>query len=191
VKSPGSESFCLTGTDFCFRISEWADLWQIFGIACTAILGVIGVMKILHELKRIGEQRTKERTDTETAARLKRTEFFLNQHRRLFDDPKLYEVLCLLDRDERRLADEDMWNGKRKFLTFIEEIALLVRARQIDAEVAQYMFGYYACSARDGANFNVGIDPKESFWRIFHDFCKAHDSFKKKMESDPSFVPVL
>ena len=81
----------------------------------------------------------------DTSAKLKRTEFFLDQHRRLFDDAALYSVLCLIDADKAELAKEEMWHAKRKFLTFIEEIALLVCSEQINRDVA---FGGCQASCR-------------------------------------------
>jgi hypothetical protein len=172
-------------------MSEWLVFWQIFGIICAAAVGIIGAWKVFHELERIREQRRKEQSDTATAAKLKRTEFFLSQHRRLFDDSKLYSVLCYLDSDDWHLAEKEMWDSNRKFLTFIEEIALLVRAGQIDADVAQYMFGYYACCAREGINFNVGINSREAYWRLFNEFCDQHEKFQERMEGDKSYLPSL
>lgn len=63
-----------------------------------------------------------------------------------------------------------MWDSKRKFLTFIEEIALLVNSGEIRREVAMYMFGYYACCARSGSNFSVGIALDHKYWRLFFSF---------------------
>lgn len=182
---------CFANFKLCLTMPEWLVFWQIFGIICAACVGIIGAWKVLHELQRIREQRKKEQYDTATAARLKRTEFFLSQHRRLFDDAKLYTVLCYLDSDDWRLAEKDMWDSNRKFLTFIEEIALLVKAGQVDSDVAQYMFGYYACCAREGINFNVGINSRESYWRLFNDFCDAHREFQYRIEKNPDFLPSL
>lgn len=163
--------FCIPFTDYCNLMSEWAVYWQAFGALVTAIVGGFGLWKILHELKRMNEQRQKDIADKETAAKLKRTEFFLNQHRRLFDNPELYSVLCLIDEDNELLRPKEMWDKKRKFLTFIEEIALLVDSEQIDKNVACYMFGYYARCAKEGANFAEGIDLSAEYWGLFYKFC--------------------
>ena len=128
--------------------------------------------KIIVELRRLTE-------DRQISASLKRTEFFLNQHRRLFDDPILYEVLCLLDTDDESLKDEIMWDKKRKLLTFFEEIALLVRSGQIHEEVAFYMFGYYAGRARKGQNFCVGIDLAPEHWGLFYWFVEESTNYFK------------
>lgn len=166
-------------------------MWQIFAIILTSVVGIIGVIKVYSELQRIKDQRAKESAAIELAAKLKRTEFFLSQHRRLFDDQKLFEVLCLLDSDDWKLAERSMWDSNRKFLTFIEEIELLVSAGQINSDVAQYMFGYYACCARNGPNFNAGINSRESYWRLFNRFCDSHEEFQQRIEGDKTFLPRL
>ena len=87
--------FCIWGTSKCNLMSEWAVYWQALAAMATVVFGVVGLVKIYQELRRLNEQRAKDLEDKETAARLKRTEFFLSQHRRLFDNAELYEVLCL------------------------------------------------------------------------------------------------
>lgn len=49
------------------------------------VFGTVGLYKIYQELRRLDEQRLKDLQDKEVSARLKRTEFFLAQYRRLFD----------------------------------------------------------------------------------------------------------
>lgn len=125
-------------------MSEWAVYWQALSAIATAIVGTWGIVKIRSELRRLNEQRENEKKDAERDAKLKRTEFFLEQHRRLFDNEELFEILCLIDDDSAELRKPDMADKKRKFLTFLEEMALLVQSEQIDKSVAYYMFGYYA-----------------------------------------------
>ena len=166
-------------------MSEWAVYWQAFGSITAVIVGTFGLLKIFHELKRLNEQRANDLKDTEISARLKRTEFFLDQHRRLFDDAELSSVLALIDDDNELLAPRNMWDKKRKFLTYFEEIALLVNSKQLSADVAYYMFGYYARSARDGKNFAIGIDFSESYWALFYKFAKDSEDFSAKYPSGP------
>lgn len=178
--------YCTPFFDVCRTMQEWAVYWQALGVVATVTFGVVGLYKIYHELRRLNEQREKDISDKETAARLKRTEFFLSQHRRLFDDKDLYEVLCLIDADQPRLADEDMWDKKRKLLVFFEEIALLIRSSQIDKNVALYMFGYYSLCARNGPNFKHGINPSEEHWALFYEFS---DSAKIFLNDHPNGPP--
>lgn len=181
MSAPSPSLICFLGE--CLLMSEWMAFWQIAGIAVALVGGAAGVIKIHADLKRLGEQRDKEQLDRETASKLKRIEFFLSQHRRLFDDKSLYDVLCLLDDDNEKLAEKEMWDKNRKFLTFIEEISFLIGAEQINADVSYYMFGYYACQARDGKNFNVGIRSDEEHWRAFQIFCADSEKFFSSFDS--------
>ncbi|MBC3864233.1 hypothetical protein H8K32_19190 [Undibacterium jejuense] len=166
-------------------MAEWAVYWQSAGVIATTIFGIVGLLKIYQELKRLNEQREKDISDKETAAKLKRTEFFLAQHRRLFDDKDLYSVLCLIDADSPKLAEEEMWDQKRKLLAFLEEIALLVSSNQINKDVALYMFGYYAICAQEGKNFRVGIDLSRKYWELLYRFVDDAKIYLKNNENGP------
>ena len=171
--------FCIPSTGLCRTMAEWGIFWQALGVIAALVFGLFGLYKIFFELRRLNEQREKDRHDKETSATLKRTEFFLNQHRRLFDDPTLNSVLELLDDDNVVLAKREMWDAKRKFLTFIEEIALLVRTDQIKKDVALYMFGYYARCAL-GHNFMTGINATPEHWRLFYWFAREAEKFSEQ-----------
>lgn len=177
--------FCAAGTDVCNQMSEWAVYWQAVGSIATVVFGIVGLWKIYQELRRLNEQRRKELEDKDTSAQLKRTEFFLNQHRRLFDNPELFEVLCLVDEDNDALAEKSMWDKKRKFLTFFEEIALLVEAKQIKEHVAYYMFGYYARCAVEGRNFQEGIDLSQEYWGLLYRFVQAAKKYSEEYQDAP------
>lgn len=177
--------FCSPFIDQCNLMSEWAVYWQAAGVIFTALVGLVGLYKIYQELKRMNEQRAKDLTDKETSAKLKRTEFFLSQHRRLFDNPELYSVLTLIDNDDEKLLPEDMWDKKRKFLTFLEEIALLVESDQINKDVACYMFGYYARCVKEGKNFAEGIDLSKEYWGLFYKFCDYAEEYSQKHPDGP------
>lgn len=162
----------------CMLMSEWAAHWQAVGVVLTVAIGLGGGIKLLFELQRIRKQR-------EHDIALKRTEFFLAQHRRLFDDPDLGEILSYLDGDTEDLKEEETWEKCRKFLIFIEEIELLIRSNMLNPEAAYYMFGYYAKCARDGKNFNTGINASDIHWKLFQDFCKKSDDYFKKNKNGP------
>lgn len=152
------------------KMSEWKDFWQTAGIIASIVIGIFGAAKIFVELRRIKEQRAKEISDQAAAGLLKRADFLLTQHRRLFDNSDLYEILCLIDSDNPCLKEQDMWDKKRKFLTFFEEIELLIQSNLVDRNVAYYMFGYYAYTAHDGVNFQEGIDLLPAYWALFFNF---------------------
>jgi hypothetical protein len=170
-------TYCITFTDLCRPMADWGIYWQAIGVIAATLFGTFGLIKIISELKQISEKQEHENRDRERAAKLSRTEFFLSQHRRLFDNEDLYDVLCLLDGDEEELTDEGMPDKKRKFLTFIEEMALLVNSGQINREVAFYMFGYYAICARNGVNFAAGMDMSLQHWSLFFDFANNAEVF--------------
>ncbi|WP_232251023.1 hypothetical protein [Janthinobacterium sp. 1_2014MBL_MicDiv] len=178
--------YCLASTSICRTMVEWGVHWQIINVIFVIIIGIIGIYKIYHELQRLVDQRNNELDSKLTSAKLKRTEFFLNQHRRLFDNSELYSILCLIDDDSIKLIEPGMADKKRKFLTFLEEIALLVRSGQIDPDVAYYMFGYYATCALSGSNFAEGIDTSKKYWGLLYEFST---NSKFYLEQNPDGPP--
>jgi len=184
-KSSDPSLFCNKLLDQCNLMSEWGVMWQAASVIVTAIVAAFGIYKIWHELRRLNEQREKDAHDKETASLLKRVEFFLAQHRRLFDNEELYEVLCLVDADDVKLAAPDMADKKRKFATFIEEIALLVNTKQIDSAVAYYMFGYYARAARFGTNFAADFEFTEEHWGLLFKFAEEAGAFAEAHPHGP------
>jgi len=179
------DKYCLAHAHICLSIQEWGVCWQALGVISAVVFGTFGLFKVFHELRRLNEQREKEIHDKETSARLKRTEFFLSLHRRLFDDKDLYAVLKLIDGDDPRLREEDMWDSKRKLLVFFEEIALLIRSKQIDKDVALYMFGYYSLCAKNGTNFLTGIDVQREYWALFFEFSDDAERFSDNHKNGP------
>lgn len=170
--------------DICYRAEYWTFFWAAVQSLLVGITAIIGIPKIYIEIKSLKQAREAENQQ-------KRTEFFLDQHRRLFDDTNLYAILKLIDGDDEELAATDNWDDKRKYLTFIEEIELLIRANKIAAPVAYYMFGYYAIKARDGKNFCEGIDLSETYWGLFFSFCKNAETYLSIIESDPAQLDNL
>lgn len=156
-------------------MADWGVYWQAASVVCAIIVAVFGVIKIVKELKKFSD-------DREMASTLKRTEFFLSQHRRLFDNDKLYEVLSFIDGDEEQLSSVEMADKKRMFLTFLEEIALLVKSGQIKPEVAYYMFGYYANCVVGKPNFGKNINSDREHWAILYDFAEKAKEFMEKKD---------
>lgn len=101
----------------------------------------------------------------------------------------------LIDDDNAELAKPEMWDKKRKFMTFLEEIALLVRSEQIDREVAFYMFGYYATCVKkglnEGGNFTIGIDTSPEHWGLLFGFTADSEAYAQKNPSGPSLAISL
>jgi len=164
--------------DRCLQFSEWAVVWQAAGIVLGLIGAAFAALKFFNELKNLRKQRDAE-------ASLKRAEFFVSQHWRLFDNVDLASVLSHLDDDNEILSQREFWDKNRKFLTFIEEIELLISSDKLDAEASYYMFGYYAICARDGTNFNIGINSSSEYWRLFHNFCNKAEKYLQENSNGP------
>ncbi len=167
--------------DKCMTMAEWGVNWQVIGILIALLTMVGSSWKILKELAALRSQRAND-------SLLKRTEFFLAQHRLIFDDPVLYEVLQYVDGDGEELRNFHMWDKKRKFLTFIEEISLLSSSNLINPSIAYYMFGYYAICARKGENFMFGIDVNPVHWLAFYDFCEKSEMYLKLNEKIQNLI---
>ena len=86
-------------------MAEWSYTWQSFGIWVTLIIGVATVIKIWLDVNSNRQQKI-------DADRLDRTKFLLEQHRRLFDDQDLKDVLQHLDGDDEDLAQFHFWKKK-------------------------------------------------------------------------------
>jgi hypothetical protein len=182
VTTPVATQYCLPFISWCFTISEWREIATIIATVVTVPGALFAAYKTYQEIKKGRVQREKDQ-------QLKRTEFTLAQHRRLFDDPTLYSVLSLIDGDDPKLKDAAMWDAKRKFITFFEEIELLVSSGNISENVAYYMFGYYAKRALEGDNFKIGIELRPEYWGLFFKFTADADEYLKK-EFDPKKISI-
>ena len=173
----GTQEYCTIVGGICAPLADWKDWTSIAGTIATILIGAIGLGKVFLEISRLRAQKQKEIDERDRAALLKRTEFFLGQHRRLFDTPDLFEILCLIDGvDAHKLANNNMWDKKRKFLTFFEEMALLVNNKMLDEHVADYMFSYYAKTAWENEFFREGIDPSAEHWGLLFDYITRSES---------------
>lgn len=180
------DTYCfIFKTWHCESIEYWTLIWQAVGIIVTIIVGTIGAYKIYQELHESNRQKLLHNENKKISDQLQRTEFFLTQHRRLFDNVDLYSVLCYIDDDNIFLSMPFMADKKRKFLTFFEEIALLVKSGQIDSNVAYYMFGYYAEKAIAGKNFSKDIDVCVEYWGLLFEFVEGYRVYKINNQSGP------
>lgn len=171
-------------TDLCYPAEYWSFFWSAIQAVLVCITALIGIPKIYFEIKSLKEAREAENEQ-------KRTEFFLDQHRRLFDDNQLYAILKMIDGDDPQLANTENWDDKRKYITFMEEIELLIRAKKINPAVAYYMFGYYAIKARDGENFCTGIELSKTYWGLFFSFCENSESYLSVLDTNPEALNEL
>ena len=152
------------------------------------IIGVPGALfaayKTYIELKRTREQRVIDIEQRAQEAQRRRAEFTLAQHRRLFDDPVLFSVLKKLDDNHPDLATDGMWDAKRKFLTFFEELYLLIQSGLVDRNTAFYVFAYYAVFAKTCSNFNVRIEYRPEYWGLYLLFADEAEKYLQEFSSD-------
>ena len=190
-------------------LTDWKELASIVG-TLVAVPGVLfAAYKTWREVQRINEQRDQEERKRAWEAeqsriqrqaeleqrqkehQLRRTEFTLAQHRRLFDDADLRMVLRYIDGDQSQLAEKEIIQAKRKFLTFFEELVLLRNSGYVSQPVALYMFGYYAYAAHNGPNFRVGIGYHREHWGLFMSFAEEAAEFLAKKEPPDSHKLAL
>ncbi|MDD2178067.1 hypothetical protein OIN59_11540 [Acidovorax sp. D2M1] len=158
--------------DKCMTMAEWSATWQSLGILITLSVAIGALIKYFMD-------KSVARKQAEKSHKLERVKFFLDQHRRLFDDPDLKIVLQYLDGDDPRLAEEECWEKNRKFAVFIEEVELLIRSEMLNSDACQYMFGYYANCAFKGKNFRQGMNFDEDHWTLFSEFARNYEQFSK------------
>jgi hypothetical protein len=169
--------YCLSNASYCLSLSDWKDVASILGTTIAVPSVLFAAYKTYKEVQRSREQRQSELEQKTRDHLLRRTEFTLAQHRRLFDDPVLASVLRLIDGDPVELRKDALWDSKRKFLTFFEELALLVNSGHVDKHVAYYMFGYYAICAHRGINFQHGIQYDKKYWGLFMSFAEDAEHY--------------
>lgn len=162
----------------CQTIEDWGYIWQIWGIVFGLIVGVFTVYQIVCNLKQIKESSLEN-------SKINSANFFLQQHRRLFEDEDLKNVIKYIDSDDSRLAEYSMWDKKRKLLTFFEEIEILTRSGLISRDLSSYIFGYYAISCHKGKNFRNGIIINDENFGVFLDFVHECKFFIESIPKNP------
>ena len=152
------------------------------------IIGVPGALfaayKTVIELRRTREQRVIDNEQRIRETQRRRAEFTLTQHRRLFDDPVLFSVLKKLDDNHPDLATDEMWDAKRKFLTFFEELYLLMQSGLVDRNTAFYVFAYYAVFAKTCSNFNVRIEYRQEYWGLYLLFVAEAEKYMQEFNPE-------
>jgi hypothetical protein len=82
----------------------------------------------------------------------KRAEMYIDFEKRFLENGRFRDICHLLETDDVELA-EIPFGDKLHFLGFFEQIALLLNSKLIRADVAHYMFGYYAIQAEKSQHF--------------------------------------
>jgi hypothetical protein len=116
--------------------------------------------------------------------RAKRFEIFQGLNKR-FDENEFLQLREMLDEDSPALATTG-YTVKHNFLGFFEEIAISVKSDVMNAEVAFYMFGYYAIRCWESKNFWLGdkmIEKESIYWSLFRSFAKRMMEMQAKLGS--------
>jgi hypothetical protein len=101
---------------------------------------------------------------------LRRVEHFAKLRDEFLKDESLARITELLERNDARLSEVST-REKWRYLSFFEQVALLVRARLIREELAGYMFGYYALLCDRSESFwSVSFPKNRAYWPLFFDF---------------------
>ena len=132
-------------------LSDWKDLATILG----AILGLATLIRGLVEYAKQGAQ--------------KRAELFTATHKRFKENQALDNITELLEVSNPAIANVP-FRERIAYLTFFEEVALLIKSRLIRKEVAHYMLGYYAIRCWENDNFWKGINRQGEYWALFRSF---------------------
>jgi len=101
---------------------------------------------------------------------LRRIEYFAKMKEQFLKDTAFARLTELLETDDPELGEisaRDKW----RYLSFFEEVALLLRAGLIRKQLACYMFGYYALLCDRSQKFWSTSFPKAvAYWLLFFDF---------------------
>lgn len=101
--------------------------------------------------------------------RHQRAAHFVEMRRRFLEDPNFRDILNFLAADDPRLRETPV-QDRRNFVGFMEEVALMVNSKILDARVAHYMFGYYALLADRSEHLWDGLDKGSEYWSVFRRF---------------------
>lgn len=104
--------------------------------------------------------------------RQQRATHFLEMRRRFLEDASFRTVLSLLATNDPGLKDVPV-QDRRNLVGLLEEVALLVNARLISADVAYYMFGYYVLLIDSCEPFWHGLDRNSEYWTVFRNFAQT------------------
>jgi hypothetical protein len=126
--------------------------------------------------------------------RQKRAYRFFELRRALKENPKFVEVAALLDdaaSGDPTVAPEANdklqaipFHIKRDYLGLFEEVALAVNSGLIRADVAHYMFGYYAILCEENDSFWHNVGRFSPYWSLFKAFYEQMKVEQGKLLSD-------
>ena len=123
--------------------------------------------------------------NTAVAPSFEGSRYFAKIKEQFLRDAAFARLTELLETDDPGLSEvpaRDKW----RYLYFLEEVALLLKARLIHDRVACYMFGYYALLCDRSQTFWSSSFPKdEAYWLLFFDFVKRMREVERSKRSNP------
>jgi hypothetical protein len=131
---------------------------------------------------------------------LDRVKHFASLKKEFLTDRALFQITELLEEDRRSdvhgavdpCPSQDKWSNvpsqaKWQYIYFFEQVALLHRAGLIRAELACYMFGYYAVLCADNHFFwNLDFPKDKDYWSLFFTFVTDMERVLKAKQRDPT-----
>ena len=141
-------------------ISENTDLVQTIAAILGGLIALITLIKAIYEYQLQGRQ--------------KRADYFDSIKNKIRNDPKIIEIINLLEDDEPELASIPKMN-KYFFIDLHEELAIAINSGLIRKNVAHYFFGYFALRCWESKNFwllgegNI-INKQTYYWATFSKF---------------------
>ena len=123
----------------------------------------------------------------------KRAADFLDLRYRFVESESFRKIADLIDlatvpetaaHSSKTLAELPL-SEKRRYVGFFENVALAVNSSLISAEVADYMFGYYARACWDSHPFWSGeISKANPYWMLFATFCRDMQAQRERFEEN-------
>jgi molybdopterin synthase sulfur carrier subunit len=121
----------------------------------------------------------------------RRAELFFSLRARLKDDDlawvaELVDLATAGDPADIAEAEQELsevaLRYKRDYVGIFEEVCIFMEEGQIEPELANYMFGYYALLCEECLAFWNNINYDGPYWSVFHRFCSAMRTLRDAME---------
>jgi hypothetical protein len=140
--------------------SKNSDLIQTIATILGGFIALITLIKAIYEYQLQGRQ--------------KRADYFDSIKNKIRNDPKIIEIINLLEDDKPELSKIPKIN-KYFFIDLHEELAIAINTGLIKKNVAHYFFGYFALRCWESKNFWLLEDGKiinkqTYYWTTFTKF---------------------
>jgi len=115
----------------------------------------------------------------------KRAEHLIRLRRDFYEQKGFDEIREMLAQDDPALAKVDV-QKRLHFLSFIDELALLVKSGLVSKEIAYYMFGFFVIKSVENKAMWAGIIKPErgDDWEIFNQLYNQMSAIRKNGVED-------